>query len=60
MLSPKTTHRFAVYKMFGQSQGVGNAALSFLTGILEPLQAEALPVAQQFQKISWIPALANT
>ena len=49
----------AVGEMFGQRQGVGDAAFAFLVGVVDVLQAELLAVGQQAQKIAGIPAAGD-
>jgi hypothetical protein len=42
----------AVGEMFGQRQCVGDAALTFLVGVADVLQAEFFSVGQQAEKIA--------
>ena len=49
----------AVGEMFGQRQGVGDAAFAFLIGIIQMLQPEFPPVGEQPQEIAGIPAAGH-
>ena len=44
----------SVGKVFGQPQGIGNAAFAFLIGVVEVLQAEFPAVGEQPQEVARI------
>jgi len=49
----------AVGEMLRQRQRVGNAALAFLVGVVDVLEAESLTVGQEAQKVTGVAAAGH-